>query len=404
MSSGKTPNPCLYFQVHQPYRLVEYDFFRIGEHAYYENDWLNEEVFSKVSEKCYLPATRLFQRLVEKTDGRFRFALSFSGVVLEQMEAYRPDVLQSFRDLVATGAVEVLAETYYHSLASLYSWEEFRRQVGLHDEKVRALFGVTPRVFRNTELIYHNQLAAEVERLGYTGILGEGVPWILWENTPNSLAQAPNVKSIRTLLRNAGLSDDLGFRFSDADWKEYPLTARKFLGWLGKYGGEVANLFLDFEAIGEHQWADTGIFRFWEDFVLLALAEGVEFVTPGEAVERHEPRYLYDCHAPTSWADRERDLSAWLGNVMQQESAQKVYAIGEAVRATGDPAILKAWSKLQCSDHLHYMSTKGGTDGGVHGYFSPYTSPYSAYIYFMNALADLQIRVGRPGKRVIDAA
>ena len=389
------PSACLYFQVHQPYRLVEYDFFRIGEHAYYENDWLNEEVLSKVAEKCYLPVTRLFRRLIEESEGRFRFALSFSGVVLDQMEDFRPDVLEAFQDLVATGAVEVLGETYYHSLASLYSKEEFRRQVALHRARVRSLFACDPRVFRNTELIYYNELAADVEALGFIGILGEALPWILWDQSANHLCQAPNVGNIKTLLRNPGLSDDLAFRFSDRSWKEFPVTAEKYLGWMSKFAGDLVNVFMDLEAIGEHVWEDTGIFRFWSEFIPLAIAEGVEFITPSEAVDRFEPQFQYDCHSPSSWADRERDLSAWLGNVMQQEAARKIHALESDLIATRDIPLLHAWSKLQCSDHLHYLSTKGGTDGSVHGYFSPYRSPYEAYIFLMNALADLQIRIDR---------
>ncbi len=390
-----TPSPCVYFQVHQPYRLIEYDFFCIGDHPGYENDWLNAEMFTKVAEKCYLPATRLLRGLVEESGGRFRFALSMTGTVLEQMEEFGPAVLEAFRGLAATGAVEILGETYHHSLASLYSPAEFRRQVELHREKIRSLFGVEPRVLRNTELIYCNALAEEAERLGYSGVLAESVPWLLRGRSPNYLVRAPNVTTIKTFLRNTGLSDDLAFRFSDRSWKEYPVTPRKFLGWLRRFGGDLVNLFMDFESIGEHQWRDTGIFRFWERFVPLALRQGVRFVTPSEAVEQFEAVHEYDCHAPTSWADQERDLSAWLGNVMQQEAARKLHAIESAVLATEDAGLLRAWSRLQCSDHLYYMSTKGGTDGMVHRYFSPFRSPYHAYIYFMNTLADLQIRLDR---------
>lgn len=391
------PSPCVYFQVHQPFRLIEYDFFRIGEHAYYENDWLNQQVFEKVAEKCYLPATRLFRRLIDETDGRFRMALSFSGVVLEQMERFRPDVLEAFQQLVSTGAVEVLGETYYHSLSSLYSQVEFQRQVGMHREKVRALFGVEPRVFRNTELVYSNALAAEAEALGFEGILAEGVSWLLGSRSPNYVCRPPQESGIKTLLRNPGLSDDIGFRFSDRDWKEYPVTPRKFVGWMRKHEGDVVNLFMDLEAIGEHQWEDTGIFDFWRNFARLTLHLGGRFVTPSEAIATFKPRFAYDCRQPTSWADYERDVSAWLGNVMQQEAAAKIHALEPEVLATKDAALIHAWAKLQTSDHLHYMSTKGGTDGMVHGYFSPYDSPYDAYIFFMNALADLQIRIQRSG-------
>ncbi|NNM28430.1 MAG: alpha-amylase, partial [Akkermansiaceae bacterium] len=364
-------------------------------HAYYENDWLNQEVFEKVAEKSYLPATRLFRELVRETDGRFRLALSFSGLALAQMADYRPDVLEAFQELVGTGAVEVLGETYYHSLASLRSPREFERQVDLHREKVGKLFGVEPRVFRNTELVYSNDLALAAEEMGFEGILGEGVSWLLRSRSPNYVCQPPNTAGIKTLLRNPGLSDDIAFRFSDRNWKEFPVTAEKFVGWIGKHPGDIVNLFMDLESLGEHQWADSGIFDFWRDFAHLTLRKGGRFVTPSEAIAEFKPRHTYDCRQPTSWADYERDLSAWLGNVMQKEAADKVSALEADVLATEDPQLIHAWSKLQTSDHLHYMSTKGGTDGEVHGYFSPYDSPYDAYIYFMNALADLQIRVQR---------
>lgn len=396
-SSNRLPATCIYFQVHQPYRLVEYDFFHIGEHAYYENDWLNQEVLDRVSEKCYLPATRLFKSLVEESDGLFRMALSFSGVVLEQMEDFRPDVLEAFRELVGTGAVEVLGETYYHSLASLYSRDEFRRQVDLHREKILEVFGVEPQVFRNTELVYSNDLAAEVEALGFRGVLAEGVSWLLGRQSPDFPCRTPEAGSLVTLLRNPGLSDDIGFRFSDPNWKEYPVTPEKFVGWMENHPRDLANLFMDFETIGEHQWRDSGIFEFWENLVPLILRKGGRFVTPSDAVAEFRPKFVYDCAKPTSWADYERDLSAWLGNVMQKEAAEKIHALGPAVLATRDRRLIHTWSKLQASDHLHYMSTKGGTDGKVHGYFSPFASPYDAYIFFMNALADLQIRLQRAG-------
>ncbi|MFP6897289.1 MAG: glycoside hydrolase family 57 protein [Roseibacillus sp.] len=389
------PAPCLYFQVHQPYRLAEYDFFQVGERGYYENDGLNEMVFSKVAEKCYLPATKLFRELIEKTEGRFRFALSLTGVVMEQMEDYRPDVLEAFRDLVATGSVEILGETYYHSLTSLYSSQEFTRQVALHRTKVREVFGVEPQVFRNTELVYSNRIATAAEEMGFRGILAEGVPWVWPDSSVNYLAQAPGVKGIKTLLRNSMLSDDLAFRFSDETWSEYPLTATRYCELLHGFTGQVLNIFMDFEAIGEHQWRESGIFRFWEEFAPLVLERGGEFLTPGEAVARFDADSEYDCVSPTSWADSERDPSAWTGNVMQQEASLKVHGIEQGVLETGDARLLHSWSKLQSSDHFHYMSTKEGPDGMVHRYFSPYDTPYDAYIYFMNALADLQIRVDR---------
>ena len=393
MKPPQPPNACLYFQVHQPNRLIPYDFFRIGEHAYYEDDGLNGEILSKVAEKCYLPANEMFLRAIRATGGRFRMSLSISGTVIEQMERHRPDVLESFRELVSTGSVELLAETYYHSLAVLHSKKEFERQVGMHLDKLEEVFHVRPRVFRNTELIYNNAIAARAETMGFDGILAEGVGWALNGLSTNHVHRAPNVNFIRTLLRNAGLSDDLGFRFSDRGWSEHPLTPEKFASWLAGSPGDIVNLFLDYETIGEHQWTETGIFEFWEALPQAVLDAGVRWITPSEAVDFLKPAGRYDCHYPTSWADAERDLSAWMGNVMQQEAIAKIHRLEEAVLASGDPELLQIWAKLQTSDHFYWMSTKGGTDGGVHSYFSPYGGPYDAYIYFMNTLADLQVRL-----------
>jgi alpha-amylase len=389
------PHTCLYFQVHQPNRLIPYDFFRIGQHAFYEDDGLNAEVLSKVAEKCYLPTNALFKKIIEKTHGRFRMTLSISGTVIEQMQHHRPDVLKSFQELVATGSVELLAETYYHSLAILHSKKEFERQVERHLETLESVFHVRPRVFRNTELIYNNAIAAQAETMGFDGIMAEGVPWVLNGQSPNHVYRAPYVTRLKTLLRNAALSDDLGFRFSDQSWSEWPLTPEKFAGWVKQAPGDVVNLFMDYETIGEHQWKDTGVFEFWENLPDAMHDEGIHWVTPGEVVDLFSATREYDCHWPTSWADAERDLSAWTGNVMQQEAIAKIHRLEEEVLAAKDPDLAHVWAKLQTSDHFYWMSTKGGTDGSVHQYFSPYSSPYDAYIYFMNALGDLQVRLRR---------
>lgn len=389
------PDVCLYFQVHQPNRLVPYDFFRIGEHAYYEDDGLNAAVLNKVAEKCYLPANRMFRKLIEESQGRFRMAMSISGTVIEQMQHHRPDVLESFQELVSTGGVEILAETYYHSLAFVHSTKEFERQVEMHLDKIEEVFAVRPRVFRNTELIYNNAIAAQVETMGFDGVIAEGVEWTLNGQSPNFLYRAPTTARTKTLLRNIGLSDDLGFRFSDRNWCEWPVTPEKFASWVMESPGDVVNLFLDYESIGEHQWADTGVFEFWEKLPEAILDAGSQFVTPTEAVEVYRASREYDCHFITSWADAERNLSAWMGNVMQQEAIAKVHRLEQAILAVKDADLTHTWAKMQTSDHFYWMSTKGGSDGNVHSYFSPYPSPYDAYIYFMNVLADLQIRLKR---------
>ena len=397
------PDVCLYFQVHQPNRLIPYDFFRIGEHAFYEDDGLNSSILNKVAEKCYLPANRMFKKLIGESEGRFRMAMSISGTVIEQLEQYRPDVLESFQELVATGGVEILAETYYHSLAFVHSNREFERQVEKHLEKIEEVFAVRPRVFRNTELIYNNAIAAKVETMGFDGVIAEGVEWTLNGQSPNFLYRAPTTARIKTLLRNTGLSDDLGFRFSDKNWKEYPLTPERFAEWVMESPGDVVNLFLDYESIGEHQWADTGVFDFWEKLPEAIIEAGSQFVTPMEAVEVYRASREYDCHFITSWADAERDLSAWMGNIMQQEAIAKVHRLEQAILAVKDADLTHTWAKMQTSDHFYWMSTKGGTDGSVHSYFSPYPGPYDAYIYFMNVLADLQIRLRRAQEKAAAA-
>lgn len=389
------PDVCLYFQVHQPYRLLPYDFFRIGENAVYEDEAMNVAILNKVAEKCYLPANRMFQRLVEKNDGRFRMALSISGTLIEQLERYRPDVLASFQELVASGSVELLAETYYHSLSFVHSNKEFDRQVEMHLEKLEEVFHVRPRVFRNTELIYNDAIAAKAETMGFDGVVAEGIEWNLDGHSPNFLYRAPTTARIKTLLRNIRLSDDLGFRFSDPDWPEHPLTPEKFATWLAECEGDVLNLFMDYENIGEHQWDTSGIFEFWDALPEAVSEAGLQWVTPSEAVELYRASREYSSERLTSWADAERDLSAWMGNVMQQEAIAKVHRLEQEILAVNDPDLTSTWAKMQTSDHFYWMSTKGGTDGSVHSYFTPYPSPYDAYIYFMNVLADLQIRLRR---------
>ena len=389
------PDVCLYFQVHQPNRLLPYDFFRIGENATYEDEAMNAEILSKVAENCYLPANRMFKRLIEENEGRLRMALSISGVVIAQMQHYRPDVLESFQELVATGSVELLAETYYHSLAFVHSNKEFDRQVELHLQKLEDVFSVRPRVFRNTELIYNDAIAAKVETMGFDGIIAEGIEHNLDGQSPNFTYRAPTTARIKTLLRNHVLSDDLGFRIVDPSWSEYPLTAEKFAGWLAACDGDVVNLFMDYETIGEHQSKDTGIFDFWEAMPAAIDEAGLQWVTPSESVELYRASREYSSQKLSSWADKERDLSAWMGNTMQQEAIAKVHRLESEILAANNPELTDIWAKMQTSDHFYWMSTKGGTDGNIHTYFTPYPSPYDAYIYFMNVQADLQIRLRR---------
>ncbi len=391
---------CVYFQVHQPNRLKQYSFFDIGKDHFYEDDLLNEQVLHKVSDKCYLPANAMFLDLIQKHNGQFKIAYSLSGVLIEQLEQHRPDVLESFKALANTGCVEFLSETYYHSLSYLYSKEEFERQIEIHKERIQRHFGQTPKVFRNTELIYNNDLAEYIEGMGFNGILSEGVNWFLNGRTPNVLYRAPKSNKIKVLLKNHKLSDDVAFRFSNTAWVDYPLTPQKFTNWIMEEEGDVVNLFMDYETIGEHHWVETGIFDFWSSLPDVLLKSGLALKTPSEVINSYKVKDQYDVHESISWADSERDLSAWLGNTMQSEAVRKIYQLEKAVLQSKNIGLVHVWRKLQTSDHFYYMCTKYFGDGAVHDYFSPYASPYDGYIYFMNAVSDLEIMLRKEGIEV----
>lgn len=391
------PAVCFYFQVHQPYRLKQYSFFNIGNDHNYSDERLNKEILNKVADKCYLPANKLMLELIKKFNKQFRISYSISGIALEQFEKYRPDVLESFIDLARTGCVEFLGETYHHSLSYLYSKDEFVRQIELHEKKIKHYFNQEPVVFRNTELIYNNDLADFIQKMGYKAILCEGVDSLLHGRTPNQIYTAPNNKKIKCLLKNFRLSDDIAFRFSNRDWPEYPLTAQKFASWLhNAHSADTINLFMDYETFGEHQWKETGIFEFMAHLPEEILKnKDFSFKTVGEVADDYQIKDVYDAHATTSWADSERDLSAWLSNSMQSESLSKLYAMEEDVKNSGDKDLIERWARLQTSDLFYYMCTKYWSDGVVHKYFSPYNSPYDSYIYFINALADLEVEVNK---------
>ncbi len=398
------PSICFYFQVHQPYRLKEYSFFNIGYDHHYENDEMNRRILNKVADKCYIPTNTIMKQLIKKYKGKFRISYSISGTAIEQFEQWRPDVLQSFVDLADTGCVEFLSETYSHSLSFLFSKEEFNRQVQLHKEKIEEVFNQTPKVFRNTELVYSNELAKYVEDMGYTGILCEGVDRLLHGRSPNFLYHAPNVTKIKSLLKNYRLSDDIAFRFSDKAWVEHPLTSEKFANWIHQVAGngDVINLFMDYETFGEHQWEESGVFDFMKHLPEKILKHAdFDFLTPSQVVKKYPVRGIYDAHQPVSWADTERDLSAWLSNSMQQEAMHKVYSFEKDLKALNNDELLQVWSRLLTSDHFYYMCTKYWADGDVHKYFSPYNSPYDAYIFYMNAIADLEIRLKKLSGQVV---
>jgi alpha-amylase len=334
--------------------------------------------------------------LIQKHEGKFRISYSISGVALEQFETWRPDVLQSFKDLANTGCVEFIAETYYHSLAYIFSREEFKKQIEQHRQLIKKHFNQEPTVFRNTELQYNNELAQVIEEMGYDAIICEGVDKLLNGRTPNYIYKAPNVNHIKSLLKNYRLSDDIAFRFSDQNWTEHPLSAETYAQWIHAVAGqgETINLFMDYETFGEHQWEQSGIFEFMRYMPGYVLNHpDFSFKTVSETAKAYPVRDTYDAHNLTSWADTERDLSAWLGNPMQDEAIAKIYQLESAVYQKGNAALIDTWKKMLTSDHFYYMCTKYWADGDVHKYFSPYDSPYDAYIYFMNAMSDLEVQL-----------
>lgn len=391
---------CFYFQVHQPYRIRKYSVFDIGNNKDYFGDRSktnldNKWIIDKVSNKCYLPANKVLLELLKKYP-KFKISFSFSGVFLEQLEEFAPEVLKSFQDLVKTGQVEILSETYYHSLSFLFDKEEFEKQVQLHKDLIKRLFNYTPKVFRNTELIYNNELAKYIEGLGYKGIIAEGADHLLEWKSPNFLYRPTTTKNMKVLLKNYKLSDDVAFRFSEQSWKEWPLTVPKYVQWLNAVNGngEVINLFMDYETFGEHQWESTGIFEFLKHLPAEFLKHpDNDFKTPSEVIENYDVRGEYDCHNFISWADMERDLSAWIGNEIQDAAINRIYHLGERVLRTGNQKLIDKWRKLQTSDHFYYMCTKWFNDGDVHKYFNPYKSPYEAFISYMNVLQDLEMEV-----------
>ena len=388
---------CLYFQVHQPNRLRLYRFFDIGKDSHYYDDFANRTILRRVAQRCYLPANELLLDLINSHKGQFKVAFSISGSVLEQFDRYAPEVIDSFRKLAGTGCVEFLAETYYHSLASIASPAEFKRQVEKHKETIEHYFGVTPKSFRNTELVYSDEIGSMVYDMGFKTMLTEGAKHVLGWKSPNYVYSGALAPKLKLLLRNYTLSDDIAFRFSDKNWQDWPLTGDKFLGWIkaSAQNDEIVNLFMDYETFGEHQKSQSGIFDFLRYFPEVVIKDGeFEFVTPEQAGKKHKAVASLDVPDPISWADEERDITAWLGNELQSDAFKKLYNVTEKLSLLSESNDL--WSDfghLQESDHFYYMCTKFFSDGAVHKYFNPYDTPYEAFINYMNVLSDFILRV-----------
>ena len=382
---------CLYFQVHQPTRLRLYRFFDIGKDSHYYDDFANRTILRRVAQKCYLPMNQLMLELIAKNKGKFKIAYSISGSALEQFQRFAPEVIDSFKALAATGNVEFLAETYYHSLASLASESEFRHQVEKHSALIEELFGVKPVTFRNTELIYSNGIGEMVYDMGYKTMLTEGARHIMGWQSPNYVYTGETQPKLKLLLRNYMLSDDIAFRFN-----QNKVTADQYVGWMKESAkeGDIVNLFMDYETFGEHQSEDTGIFAFMKALPAAVLKDGTfGFATPSEVAKKYKPVSDIAVDDPISWADEERDVTAWLGNELQSEAFKKVYAMTEKLAIVNDEDLYADWGHLQESDHFYYMCTKFFSDGEVHKYFNPYDTPYEAFINYMNVISDFQIRL-----------
>ncbi len=396
----------LYLHVHQPYRIKHYTVFDPGvDHNYFAADYdartNNERIVHKVADKSYIPTNKVLLELLNKYP-EFKVSLSITGTLLEQLEAWSPATLASFQELVSTGKVEIVAETYHHSLAFFYSLAEFEAQVEMHKNKVQQLFGVTPQVFRNTELSYNNDLAYWADRAGYKAILAEGWDPILGWRSPNFVYRPTYTNNIRLLMKNYKLSDDIAFRFGNRHWKEWPLTTDKFTHWLSESGEATNfNLFMDYETFGEHQWSDSGIFEFLKHLPEKWLTgDGHTFMTVSEAADSFDPVDRVDTPHTTTWADTERDLSAWLGNPMQHQAITALYELQTPIIKSGDWQLIEDWRKLQTSDHFYYMCTKWFSDGDIHAYFSPYETPYEAFMNFINTYHDLKFRLTEKGFEV----
>lgn len=386
---------CFYFQIHQPFRLKRYRFFDIGNDHYYYDDFANDDIVSRIARRSYIPAAETLLRMIEDGKGKFKCAISITGTALEQFEQYVPEFIDLLKKLAATGCVEFLAETYAHSLSSLIDPDEFANQVKVHDEKIKELFGQTPKVLRNTELIYCDDLAYQILEMGYKGVITEGAKHILGWKSPNYLYNAASAHNLKVLLKNDKLSDDISERFSNTAWDEYPLTADKYIDWIASTPAEeqIVNLFMNLEVFGDFQPRETGIFQFLEALPRFAEERGVEFWTPSTAVSKLKSVGEISVVHPISWADEARDTSAWLGNRLQNEAFNKLYSVSERVRLCQDRRLKQDWYYLQASDHFFYMSTKNMHDGSVHSQFSPYDTPFDAFTNYMNVLADFIVRV-----------
>lgn len=387
---------CLFFQIHQPFRLKRYRFFDIGNDHYYYDDFSNESILRKVADRSYLKANKVLLDIIHKHKDKFKVAFSISGSALDQFELYAPEVIESFQVLAETGMVEFLCETDSHSLASLSNPSEFQRQVISHRQKIEKFFGQIPTVFSNTESIYSDQIGEQVANMGFEGMVTEGAKHILGWKSPNYLYCSAVNPRLKLLLRNFKLSDDLSFRFSNKNWNQYPLTSEKFANWLNhiEKREENVNIYIDYETFGGRQSSESGIFEFLKHLpqAIFKYSDYI-FSFPSEIIRDQQPVAPISVPTPISWADEERDLATWLGNDLQKEAFAKLYSLSNLVEKSEDSKIIIDWKYLQASDHFYYMSTKFFSDRPTYLHANPYESPYDAFINYMNVLSDFTIRV-----------
>ncbi len=395
---------CFNFEIHQPFRLKRYRFFDIGKDHYYYDDFLNDDIMARIAHSSYIPAAETLLRMIEESDGRFRCSIAISGIVFEQFEQYAPEFIDLLRRLADTRCVEFVAQPYAYSLASLTDPEEFADQIAATCSLLKNRFGVTPKIVRNTELIYCDDLAPQLVAMGFKGAMTEGAKHILGWKSPDYIYTAASAPKLKLLLRNSKLSDDIAFRFSDTSWSEFPLTADKYIEWIASTPAEeqIVNIYLNLETLGDIQPATSGIFQFMEALPRFAAERGIDFMTPSDAIAKIKPVGELSVMHPISGADEARDTSAWMGNRLQNEAVEKLYSVAERVRKCDNRRLKQDWQYLQTCDHFFYMSTKRKADGAAHSMFSPYETPFQAFTNYMNVLADFLMRVAEEFPSQVD--
>lgn len=390
---------CIYFQIHHPERLRKYQFFDIGKKHNYFDNYANRSELEDLAEHCYLPANALLKELIEQYKCKFKVAFSISGSAIDQLEMHAPEVIRSFQELAKSDCVEFLAETYSHSLASLSEdTDEFEQQVKRHTATIKSLFGKKPVTFRNTSLIYSDEIGVRIAKLGFKTMLTDGAKHVLGWKSPNFVYKNPIDENLKLLLKNDKLSDDIAVRFSERNWNEYPLTSEKFASWVDSSlaDSEVLNLFMNYEVIGYYNRAESGIFEFLRYFVKqIAENDSYQFLLPKEVVKKYEAKDVLHVPYPISWTDEERDITSWLGNELQKEAFEELFKIQPQVKKKKDAALSEDYSRLQASEHFYFMRTKLFSNKDYHKYYIPYDSPYEAFINYMNVLSDFIDRLNK---------